>query len=104
MQNNDTCVSSVICSCCSAHFKKENSQNTNLGPQFYQDQPKQGLTPLIKKPQTIFSLYIHQSACVDTVSDESRHRVAALGRVGHIFRKTCTELSTSYLELQNKQK
>jgi len=49
-------------------------------------------------------MYIYQSACVDTVSVESGHRVAALGRVGHILRKTCTKVSTSYLELLFEQK
>jgi len=64
-----------------------------------------GLKPHAMRPQRPFLTYmnIYQSACVgacvDTVSVESGHRVAALGCVGHIFRKTCTKLWTSCLEL-----
>jgi len=60
-----------------------------------------GLKPHPVRPQTPFLsyMYIYQSACVDTVSVESSHSVAALSHVGQIFRKTCTKLSTSCLEL-----
>jgi len=67
-----------------------------------------GVKPHAVRPQTPFLSYMDwdmdQSSCVDSVSVECCHRMAALGRVGHIFRKTCTELSTSYLELQYEQK
>jgi len=41
---------------------------------------------------------------VDSVSVECRHRVAALGRVGHIFTKTSLKLSSCCLELLYEQK
>jgi len=79
-------------------------QKLKLEHQFYHFQPKMGLKPHAVRPQRPFWSYMYQSACVDTVSVESRHRLAALSRVGHISRKTCTELSLSYLELQYEQK
>jgi len=79
-------------------------QKSKLEYQFYHFQPKMGLKPHGVRPRRPFLLYMYQSACVITASVESRHRLAALSRVGHISRKTCTELSTSYLELQYEQK
>jgi len=40
------------------------------------------------RPQRPFLsyMYIYQSACVDTVRVENGHPMAALGRVGHVFR------------------